>query len=161
MSEGSPLLLPAAGAMRRQHSMLVLALMACCVVGVVHLGLKQVGGQRTVLLGGDDWLGAPLAVPEDVRDQGEQQIGEEVTYWNTHSGQIGTGGGATTGYPYARARRGQLLLMPQQAPMQVLRLSADAANAQVSIPSWSGIAVQPQDNWKLVPETHACQIDTA
>eukprot|EP00287_Rhodomonas_sp_CCMP768_P009826 CAMPEP_0196724108 /NCGR_PEP_ID=MMETSP1091-20130531/6108_1 /TAXON_ID=302021 /ORGANISM="Rhodomonas sp., Strain CCMP768" /LENGTH=180 /DNA_ID=CAMNT_0042066205 /DNA_START=9 /DNA_END=551 /DNA_ORIENTATION=+ len=50
------------------------------------------------LLGGDDWLGAPLAVPDDVREHGEQQIGEEVTYWNTHSGNIGTGGGSS--YPY-------------------------------------------------------------
>ena len=68
--------------------------------------------------GGDDWLGAPLAVPEvippsplilltpvglccdcvvlfaqDVRENGEQEIGEEVDYWQTHSGDIGTGGG--------------------------------------------------------------------
>lgn len=54
--------------------------------------------RKQILLGGDDWLGAPLAVPEDVRENGEQQIGQEVTYWNTHSGDIGTGGGG--GYPY-------------------------------------------------------------
>ena len=72
-----------------------------------------------------------LAVPEDVRDRGEQHIGEEVTYWNTHSGQIGTGGGGAT-YPYyARAKRAQMLLVPQ-AQMQMLRhFSADDANAQV------------------------------
>ena len=94
-----------------------------------RLGLQQVGGQRTqMLLGGDDWLGAPLAVPEDVRDHGEQQVGEEVNYWNTHSGQIGTGSGGAT-YPYyARARRGQMLVA-QPAKMQILkRLSADDAN---------------------------------
>lgn len=103
-----------------------------------RLGLKQIGQQTTTLLGGDDWLGAPLAVPEDVRDQGEQQIGRDVTYWNTHSGQIGTGHGGAT-YPYSvRARRGQMLrLMPKpssrQAQTQILkRLSADDANAQVS-----------------------------
>jgi hypothetical protein len=50
------------------------------------------------LLGGDDWLGAPLAVPDDVRDNGEQQVGEEVTYWQTHTGDIGTGAGNS--YPY-------------------------------------------------------------
>jgi hypothetical protein len=42
------------------------------------------------LLGGDDWLGAPFAVPDDVREHGEQKIGDEVNYWNTHSGDIGT-----------------------------------------------------------------------
>ncbi|KAJ1474277.1 hypothetical protein T484DRAFT_1971063 [Baffinella frigidus] len=54
------------------------------------------------LLGGGDWLGAPLGVPEDVRDNGEQQIGEEVTYWQTHTGDIGTGAGNSAGasYPY-------------------------------------------------------------
>jgi hypothetical protein len=98
-----------------------------------RLGLRQVGSQRTtMLLGGDDWLGAPLAVPEDVRENGEQRIGEEVTYWNTHSGQIGTG---SSGYPYARARRGQMLLLaPDRAQTQALRrLSADEANAQVLV----------------------------
>ena len=74
-----------------------------------RLGLKEAGSQRTtMLLGGDDWLGAPLAVPDDVRDEGEQRIGEDVTYWTTHSGQIG---GATAALPpgaYARARRGQM-----------------------------------------------------
>jgi len=40
-----------------------------------RLGLRQVGSQRTtMLLGGDDWLGAPLAVPEDVRENGEQRV---------------------------------------------------------------------------------------
>ena len=94
-----------------------------------RLGLKAVGGQRTtMLLGGDDWLGAPLAVPEDVREHGEQKVGEEVTYWNTHSGQIGTGGGATYPY-YARGRRGQALLI-RPAQTQILkRLSAEEANA--------------------------------
>ena len=109
-----------------------------------RLGLKQIGQQTTSLLGGDDWLGAPFAVPEDVRDHGEQQIGRDVTYWNTHSGQIGTGHGGAT-YPYSvRSRRGQMLrLMPKpsarrrmpvsQAQTQILkRLSADDANAQVS-----------------------------
>jgi hypothetical protein len=56
------------------------------------------------LLGGDDWLGAPLAVPEDVRDNGEQQIGEDVNYWMNHDGDIGTGHGGSLppgdGYPY-------------------------------------------------------------
>eukprot|EP00960_Hanusia_phi_P053131 761852-Hanusia_phi.AAC.4 len=47
------------------------------------------GGRMQGLLGGDDWLGAPLAVPEDVRDGEDQNIGEEVTYWYTHSGDIG------------------------------------------------------------------------
>ena len=49
------------------------------------------------LLGGDDWLGAPFAVPDDVREHGEQKIGDEVNYWNTHSGDIGTKRGQ---YPY-------------------------------------------------------------
>ena len=40
----------------------------------VRLGLRLVGAQRTqMLLGGDDWLGAPFAVPEDVRENGEQR----------------------------------------------------------------------------------------
>jgi hypothetical protein len=94
-----------------------------------RFGLQQVGGQHTqMLLGGDDWLGAPLAVPEDVRDHGEQQVGQEVNYWNTHSGQIGTGSGGAT-YPYyARPRRGQMLVA-RPAQMQILkRLSADDAN---------------------------------
>jgi len=96
-----------------------------------RLGLKQVGGQHTtMLLGGDDWLGAPLAVPEDVRDRGEQQIGEEVTYWNTHSGQVGTGGGGAT-YPYARAQSGQILLVPRAQTQILKRMSADEANAQM------------------------------
>ena len=59
--------------------------------------LLQIHRPTTSLLGGDDWLGAPFAVPEDVRENGEQEIGEEVNYWNTHSGDIGTG---TKGYPY-------------------------------------------------------------
>ena len=83
-----------------------------------------------MLLGGDDWLGAPLAVPEDVRDRGEQQIGGEVTYWNTHSGQIGTGSGGAT-YPYARAERGQRLLVPRVQTQILTRMSADEANAQM------------------------------
>jgi len=110
-----------------------------------RLGLKQeADGQRTtMLLGGDDWLGAPLAVPEDVRDRGEQHIGEEVTYWNTHSGQIGTGGGGAT-YPYyARAKRAQMLLVPQ-AQMQMLRhFSADDANAQLD-DMFDGIATSEE-----------------
>lgn len=94
-----------------------------------RLGLKAVDGQRTtMLLGGDDWLGAPLAVPEDVRENGEQKVGEDVTYWNTHSGQIGTGGSGAT-YPYyARARHGQALLAPLSTQM-LKRLSAEDANA--------------------------------
>ena len=108
-----------------------------------RLGLKQVGKQRkTMLLGGDDWLGAPLGVPEDVRDHGEQQIGEEVSYWNTHSGQIGTGHGGAT-YPYARPRRGQMLLVP--ASQMLKRLSADEANAQMD-DMFDGIATSEEVN---------------
>jgi hypothetical protein len=59
--------------------------------------LLQIDNPTTSLLGGDDWLGAPFAVPEDVRENGEQEVGEEVNYWNTHSGDIGTG---SKGYPY-------------------------------------------------------------
>jgi hypothetical protein len=52
---------------------------------------SQLGVQHTEsLLGGDDWLGAPFAVPEDVRENGEQSIGDEVHYWNMHSGDIGS-----------------------------------------------------------------------
>lgn len=96
-----------------------------------RLGLKEVGHCTTMLLGGDNWLGAPLAVPEDVRDRGEQQIGEEVTYWNTHSGQIGTGSGGGATYPYARAQRGQMLLAPQAQTQILNRLVAEEANAQM------------------------------
>jgi len=86
----------------------------------VRLGLRQVGAQRTqMLLGGDDWLGAPFAVPEDVREDGEQSIAEDVSFWNTHSGQIGTGSGGSQ-YPYARARRSQLALSAAEANAQVL-----------------------------------------
>ena len=59
--------------------------------------LLQLEESTTSLLGDDDWLGAPFAVPEDVRENGEQKIGDEVNYWNTHSGDIGT---RTSGYPY-------------------------------------------------------------
>jgi hypothetical protein len=60
--------------------------------------LLQGAQERQIsLLGGDDWLGAPFAVPEDVREHGEQKIGDEVNYWNTHSGDIGTKRGQ---YPY-------------------------------------------------------------
>jgi hypothetical protein len=31
---------------------------------------------------------------QDVRENGEQQVGEEVEYWETHDGDIGTGSGA-------------------------------------------------------------------
>ena len=51
------------------------------------------GGKMQNLLGGDDWLGAPLAVPEDVRDGEEDQVGQEVTYWYTHTGDIGVSTG--------------------------------------------------------------------
>ena len=30
-------------------------------------------------------------VAQDVRENGEQEVGEEVDYWQTHSGDIGTG----------------------------------------------------------------------
>jgi hypothetical protein len=98
----------------------------------VRLGLRLVGAQRTqMLLGGDDWLGAPFAVPEDVRENGEQSIGEEVSYWNTHNGQIGTGSGGSQ-YPYARARRSQLAL------------SAAAANAQVLFQPAATLLLRPR-----------------
>jgi hypothetical protein len=38
-------------------------------------------------------------VPEDVRDHGEQQVGKDVNYWNTHSGQIGQKSGGVATYP--------------------------------------------------------------
>jgi hypothetical protein len=38
-------------------------------------------------------------VPEDVRDHGEQQVGKDVNYWNTHSGQIGTPKSSGATYP--------------------------------------------------------------
>jgi hypothetical protein len=59
--------------------------------------LQKAQEKEISLLGGDDWLGAPFAVPDDVREHGEQKIGDEVNYWKTHSGDIGTGKGS---YPY-------------------------------------------------------------
>ena len=73
-------------------------LLAAAAVCALVAAPRQRG--PAVLLGGDDWLGAPLAVPDDVRDHGEQKIGEDVTYWNTHSGQIGTGGSSGGGATY-------------------------------------------------------------
>eukprot|EP00283_Hemiselmis_rufescens_P005907 CAMPEP_0173427644 /NCGR_PEP_ID=MMETSP1357-20121228/6797_1 /TAXON_ID=77926 /ORGANISM="Hemiselmis rufescens, Strain PCC563" /LENGTH=115 /DNA_ID=CAMNT_0014391527 /DNA_START=38 /DNA_END=385 /DNA_ORIENTATION=- len=53
-------------------------------------GAGQAGMRKQQsLLGGDDWLGAPLAVPEDTREQGEQQVGQNVDYWLNHDGNIG------------------------------------------------------------------------
>ena len=81
-----------------------------------RLGLAQVGRQRTtLLLGGDDWLGAPLAVPEGVRDHGEQQIGEEAKYWNTHDGQIGMGGAPDAASVLESRTRSQIRAATQQA----------------------------------------------
>ena len=36
-----------------------------------------------------------LCAQQDVRDHGEQEVGQEVDYWQTHTGDIGTGNGNT------------------------------------------------------------------
>jgi hypothetical protein len=41
-----------------------------------------------------------LARLQDVRENGEQEIGEEVDYWQSHTGDIGTGGGNTNTFDY-------------------------------------------------------------
>jgi hypothetical protein len=37
---------------------------------------------------------------QDVREHGEQQIGEDADYWQTHTGDIGTGNGNTNYFDY-------------------------------------------------------------